>query len=121
MATRPLPPFREFLVHAARGLAAATALLGSGLGIGMVGYRYVVGLSWTDAFLNAAMLLSGEGPLAPTPTTAGKLFAGAYAIFGGIVFVTAAATALAPPVQRFLHRFHLEREVADGPPAGGPG
>ncbi len=113
----PLPPIESFLARVARGLALSVVLLGTGLGVGMVGYHYLVGLSWVDSFLNAAMLLSGEGPLAPTPTTGGKLFAGVYAIFGGIVFVTAAATALAPGMQRLLHRFHLsQQENDDAPP-----
>ena len=111
MPFRPLPPVREYLAHLALASLAALVLLGGGLGVGMAGYHWIVGLSWIDSFLNAAMLLSGEGPLAPTPTPAGKLFAGAYAIFGGIVFVTAAAAALSPSVLRVLHRFHLARQT----------
>lgn len=113
MHVRPLPPVRVYLAHLARGAFTSLVLLGGGLGVGMAGYHWIVGLRWIDAFLNAAMLLSGEGPLAPTPTAAGKLFAGAYAIFGGIVFVTAAAAALSPGMVRLLHRFHLTRQTND--------
>jgi len=42
----------------------------------MAGYRGFEGLSWVDAFLNAAMILSGMGPAAELHTTEGKVFAG---------------------------------------------
>jgi len=89
-----------------------------GLGVGVLGYRWFEGLGWLDALLNAAMLLGGEGPVAPVRTAAGKLFASFYAIFGGIVFVTASGVLLAPAIHRFLHRFHLETTL---PPDQAPG
>jgi hypothetical protein len=113
---RPLPPRRLFFAHLLKGAGAGALLLGFGLGIGIVGYRYVVGLSWLDALLNAAMLLGGEGPVAPTPTAAGKIFASLYALFGGLIFVTVAGLLLAPVVHRFLHRFHLEVQDETAPP-----
>ena len=44
----------------------------------------------------------------------GKLFAGLYALYSGMVFLVVAAIALAPVVHRVLHRFHLE----DNGPSG---
>lgn len=79
------------------------------LACGMVGYRVFEGLSWIDAFVNAAMLLSGMGPLASPVTTGGKLFAGIYALYSGFVVLIAAAIAFAPVIHRFMHRFHLEQ------------
>ena len=38
----------------------------------MVGYRELMALSWIDAFVNAAMILSGMGPLAAPQTVAAK-------------------------------------------------
>ncbi|MGI9174894.1 MAG: hypothetical protein ACR2GR_06215 [Rhodothermales bacterium] len=114
---RPLPPVRHFWGRFFRGVAVASVLLGSALGIGVLGYRFLVGLSWLDALLNAAMLLGGEGPLAPTPTTAGKLFASFYALFSGLVFVTVAGLVFAPIVHRFLHRFHLDIRYPEEPPS----
>jgi len=78
------------------------------LGLGMAIYHWVEGLSWTDAFLNAAMLLGGMGPVDQLHTTAGKWLAGLYALFAGMVFLVVAGVMLAPMVHHVLHRFHLE-------------
>ena len=79
------------------------------LALGMAIYRGVEGLSWADAFLNAAMLLGGMGPVDRLQTTAGKWLAGGYALFAGLVFITVAGTMLGPVVHAVLHRFHLEQ------------
>lgn len=76
--------------------------------IGIVGYHEFEGMSWVDATVNAAMILGGMGPITELHTNAGKLFAAAYALFSGIVFLVAIAVLLAPAVHRFLHRFHIE-------------
>lgn len=95
---------RRVLWHA---LGAAGLVLGSLL-IGMAGYGYYERLAWLDAFLNAAMLLGGMGPIEEPQTAGGKLFAGLYALYAGIVFLVATAVVLAPMVHRLLHKFHWE-------------
>jgi len=75
-----------------------------------VGYHCLEQLPWIDAFLNAAMILSGMGPVATLQTNAGKLFAGCYALFSGIALITILGIIFAPVVHRFLHKFHLEDE-----------
>ena len=92
----------------ARSLMAGCSLLAVGLGIGMLGYHFLEKLSWLDAFADAAMILSGMGPLGPLQTSAGKLFAGFYALFSGLLFLTVAGIILAPLGHRLLHKFHLE-------------
>ena len=92
---------------AGRFLIAAGPIAFS-LAIGMLGYAKLEGLSWTDAFLNAAMLLGGEGPIWDPQTQGGKLFAGAYALFSGLLLVALAGYLLAPVFHRVLHRFHWE-------------
>ncbi len=105
---QPLLPRAAFLRRLLRyALAALLIILGS-LAIGMVGYHQFEGLAWIDAFVNAAMLLGGMGPVAELHTTAGKLFAGLYALYSGLVFLLVAGVLLAPIIHRFLHRFHLE-------------
>ena len=104
----PLLPRRDYYRRLTRHALIAAAFLGTGLFIGMAGYHFIEGLTWIDAFANAAMILSGMGPLDPIKTSAGKLFAGFYAIFSGIAFLTTVAVLLAPMVHRALHRFHLE-------------
>lgn len=74
----------------------------------MCGYHYFEKLSWLDSFLNAAMILGGMGPVNVLHTRAGKIFAGCYALFSGIVFLAVAGLLFAPLVHRLLHRFHLE-------------
>jgi hypothetical protein len=82
-------------------------VLAVALGIGMLGYHHLERMQWIDAFANAAMILSGMGPLAPLQTESGKLFAGLYALFSGLVFIAVAGLVLAPALHRLLHRFHL--------------
>ena len=78
--------------------------------IGMGGYHYFEGLDWLDAYLNAAMLLGGMGPVDPIRTTGGKVFAGLYALYAGMIVIVAAGILIAPAFHRFLHRFHLEED-----------
>jgi len=91
--------------------AVAALLVLGALGIGMLGYHELEDFSWIDAFLNASMILGGMGPVNELHTEAGKLFAGLYALFSGLVFLVGAGLVLAPMVHRLLHRFHFE---ADG-------
>lgn len=92
-------------------VSRAFALLPLGIGtlsMGMAIYHWVEGLPWADAFLNAAMLLGGMGPVDPLRTTAGKWLAGFYALFAGLVFLVLAGVMLAPVFHHVLQRFHLE-------------
>jgi hypothetical protein len=91
---------------AAIGLWLAITFVG--LVIGMAGYAGFEGMSLADAYVNAAMILSGMGPVGELKTTAGKIFAGSYAIFSGLVIVIATGFVLAPIFHRILHRFHVE-------------
>jgi hypothetical protein len=94
----------------ARSLVLAFAMVLVSLGIGMAGYHGFEGLPWLDAFLNAAMILSGMGPVAPLQTHGGKLFAGCYALFSGLALISVVAVIFAPLFHRFLHKFHLEAD-----------
>lgn len=89
------------------------ALAGVGLIIGVAGYAGFEGMSLVDAFVNAAMILSGMGPVEPLKTSAGKIFAGCYAIFSGLIIVIATGFVLAPIFHRVLHRFHVETTKND--------
>ena len=110
---KALLPRRAFYARMARSLALAFAIVVVSLGIGMAGYHGFEGLSWLDAFLNAAMILSGMGPVAQIQTTGGKLFAGCYALFSGLALITTLAVIIAPLFHRFLHRFHMEADTRD--------
>jgi hypothetical protein len=104
----PLLPRARFLQRVLRHSSIAAGVLLFSLGLGMLGYHVFEGLGWVDSFANAAMILSGMGPLTPINTEAGKLFIGAYALFSGVVFLTTVGFFLMPIIHRVLHRLHLE-------------
>ena len=110
---KPLPSRAVFARHVGRNTILAAAILAVSLGIGMAGYHGLEGLSWLDAFLNASMILAGMGPVGELHTPGGKFFAGCYALFSGVAFLTTAAIMLAPITRRFLHRMHLDIETQD--------
>ena len=112
MRPPPLPPRTAFLAHVAQNFAIGGGIIAACLGLGVLGYHEAVGLPWLDALLNAAMILTGMGPVSAVATAGGKLFASCYALFSGIAFPSAVGVLFAPVVRRFLHRFHLE--FADG-------
>ena len=103
-------PSRRFARRLVTHAAAALGLLAVSLAIGMCGYVAFEHLSWIDAFLNASMLLGGMGPVDPPKTSAGKLFAGLYALYSGLVFIVTAAVLFAPLLHRVLHRFHVDEK-----------
>jgi len=103
-----------FATRLARAALLWLAIAMVGLAIGMAGYAYFEGMSIADAYVNAAMILSGMGPVTELKTTAGKIFAGSYAIFSGLVIVIATGFVLAPIFHRVLHRFHVEQGKGGG-------
>jgi hypothetical protein len=50
----------------------------------------------------------------------GKLFAGLYALYSGMVFLVVVGIVVAPVFHRILHRFHLE-DASRGTPGERPG
>lgn len=97
--------------HMLRGALVVLPFIGLVLVLGMFLYHYVEELPWADAFLNAAMLLGGMGPVNPLRTTAGKWLAGIYALIAGLGVIVLAGVMLAPVIHHVLQRFHLdERE-----------
>jgi hypothetical protein len=95
---------RRLALHA----AAAGGLIAVSLLVGMWGYAHYEGLDGRDSFLNASMILGGMGPVDMPRTPDGKVFAGIYALYSGIVFLVTAGILLAPVVHRAMHRFHWE-------------
>jgi hypothetical protein len=106
--SHPLLPRRVFLRRLSKSVGLMALLIGVALGIGVVGYHALAGLGWIDSVLNASMILSGMGPVGDLRTDGAKLFASAYALFSGVVFLSAFGIVGAPILHRFLHRFHLE-------------
>ncbi|MEA2762596.1 MAG: hypothetical protein QOD47_1880 [Gemmatimonadaceae bacterium] len=111
---RAMPPRSHYMRGILHNTAIAGGLIGGGLAIGMIGYHGLGQMSWLEAFYYSSMILAGEGPPTdPVSITAQALprlhlFAGFYALFSGVTFITTVGVLLAPAVHRFLHRFHLE-------------
>ncbi len=109
-----MPPRAHFVAHIVRSFTIAATAIGGGLFLGMAGYHGFGRMSWQESFYYASMILSGEGPpVDPVALSAVQLghlhvFAGFYALFSGVTFITMVGVLLAPALHRFLHRFHLE-------------
>jgi hypothetical protein len=99
------PFYHRFLL----ALGLSGGLITGSLGVGILGYHFFAGFNWVDSLLNAAMILTGMGPVNPLSSDTAKFFASAYALFSGVVFITATGILLAPIFHRVLHRFHLEQ------------
>jgi hypothetical protein len=107
---RSEPLLAPALFYRRLGLHALLAggLMGGSLVAGVLGYHLTEGFSWLDSLVNASMILGGMGPVDTLHTDAGKLFASAYALFSGIVFLVTAGILIAPAAHRLLHRVHLD-------------
>ncbi len=106
--TQKVIPRATFAIRMARALGLWFALTMGGLAVGMIGYAWTEGMGFADAFVNAAMILSGMGPVSELHTTGGKIFAGCYAILSGLIIVVGMGFILAPIAHRVLHRFQVE-------------
>ena len=106
--SEPVAQLPRFLRRQLRSLGVGVLLILAALFVGMLGYHQLVGISWIDSYLNAAMILSGMGPMAAPASFAGKFFAGTYALFSGIAVLAIAGVIAAPLVHRFLHRLHCD-------------
>ncbi|MGB0131365.1 hypothetical protein [Chlorobium sp.] len=113
--SRPIPAGR-FILRIAGHAGLAFLLIGISLLIGIAGYMRTEQMTLLDAFLNAAMLLGGMGPVKTEGLSAnGKLFAGLYALYAGLVFIAVMSIMLAPVVHRIMHRLHWEDREDDTP------
>ena len=94
------------------GLFAGVAVLivMFALSVGVAGYHWIAGFDWLDALLNASMILTGMGPVGELRTPAAKIFASAYALFSGLIFITVMGIIMTPVVHRVMHQFHVEEE-----------
>jgi hypothetical protein len=107
--------FPRFIGRIGRSFLTALSIVAVALLLGTVGYHYFGELHWLDAELNAAMILTGMGPVNPMNTPAAKIFASAYALFSGVVFLTSMGIVLAPVFHRVVHKFHLAADADEAP------
>ena len=104
----PIISPQQFRLRIFSYLAIASSIIATSLLIGMIGYHTFEAMNWLDSFLNAAMILGGMGPVNELHTSAGKFFAGCYALYSGLVFLVTAGLIFGPLVHRLLHKFHFD-------------
>ena len=110
--TDPLLPIGKFRLRVLTHAAVGFCLILASLSLGVLGYHHFEHLSWLDSLLNASMILGGMGPVNPVLTAGGKVFASAYALFSGVIFLIIVGVMMAPVGHRLLHSLHLEADKA---------
>jgi hypothetical protein len=108
MTKKPLLPPQEFARRMMLSFLVGLVIILFSLLMGILGYRLLEKMTWTDSFVSAAMILSGMGPAFPIHSQAGKIFAGLYSLYSGVAFILSCGIIFAPIVHRFLHFVHLE-------------
>ena len=108
-----LAPRSVFIKRVIASLAIALALSAAALMIGMAGYHHLAGFNWVDSLLEASMILGGMGPFNQLPNDQAKIFASAYALFSGLMFIAVMGLVLSPVVHRILHKFHVDEKDVD--------
>ena len=103
-----LLPINIFIKHLIRSTLMGLMVIIISLFVGMWGYHHFERMGWIDSFANAAMILSGMGPLGNLQTDQGKLFAAFYALYSGLALILIVGIIFAPVIRRFLHKFHLD-------------
>lgn len=111
--TEPLASREVFAGRLFRSVLFGALLVAITLFVGMAGYHCFENLSWLDSFVSASMIMSGMGVLAAPVSVSGKLFAGSYALFCGLILIAATAIAFTPIIHRFLHLMHADDEEAE--------
>lgn len=106
--SQPLAPRPKWRRRIGISIALAGAIISIALTIGILGYHFIAALPWIDALVEAAMILSGMGPISALSGNAAKVFAAFYALFSGLVFIGTASILVAPWIHRVLHRLHVE-------------
>lgn len=107
---QPLASSRIFYQRVLKNLLVASGIIMICLIIGIIGYHYLADALWIDALHNAAMILSGMGPVIQIDSTKGKLFSSVYALFSGVIFIANIGFILTPAIHRLFHRLHLEEK-----------
>ncbi len=103
-----IAPTHIFVRRFLRNLIIGSAVMLFSLGLGMLGYSHFEKMNWVDAYVNASMILSGMGPVDVLHTEGGKLFAGTYALFSGIIFLVVIAVIIAPVFHRVMQKFQIK-------------
>ncbi len=107
--SQPLLSRTQWLLRLLRSMRLAGMVVGVSLLAGILGYHFMGGMNGVDSFLEASMILGGEGPIAPLQNDTVKIFASLYALFSGFVLLAAAGIVIAPILHRLMHHFHQDK------------
>lgn len=105
----PVIPWPAFVRRMLRHGRYVLEIVAASIALGMVGFHFLALEGWVDSFLNSTMLLGGMGPVGEIRSTAGKMFAGIFALYAGLVFIAAFALLIAPALHRLLHKHNAEK------------
>jgi UPF0716 family protein affecting phage T7 exclusion len=108
--SQPLAHRRVFLQRLGLNVLVALVVIAASLFGGMLIYREAAGMSWVDSFLNASMILSGEGPVDRLESDTAKILAGLYALYAGLLVIIITGLVLVPVFHRVLHGLHVPDE-----------
>jgi len=111
-----LAPIRVFVWRIVSSVAVGVLTIGGALLIGIAGYHWIAGFGLIDSILEASMILGGMGPVNTLPNQAAKVFASAYALFSGLVFIGVMGIVLSPVMHRLMHKFHLDQGKSKSAP-----
>ena len=101
-------PVPVFIKRLALCFGTALLLILIALFLGIAGYHWIAGFTWIDSLLNASMILGGMGPVNLLTNAGSKIFASAYALFSGLVFIAVMGVVFSPLLHRMLHKFHMD-------------
>lgn len=104
-----LAPIRVFVWRLISSIGMGLCIIGGALIIGIAGYHWIAGFDLVDSILEASMILGGMGPVNPLTSSGAKLFASAYALFSGLIFIGVMGVVLSPIMHRLMHKFHLDK------------
>jgi len=105
-----LAPLSVFIRRLLYALFFGGSIVAVALFLGIAGYHWIAGFGWVDSLLEASMILGGMGPINPLSSNGAKLFASAYALFSGLVFIAIMGVILSPVIHRIMHSFHIDEQ-----------
>jgi hypothetical protein len=110
-----LAPLSVFIWRLVSSVGVGLAMIGGALVIGIAGYHWIARFGWVDSILEGSMILGGMGPVNALPSDEAKLFASAYALFSGLIFIGVMGVVLSPIMHRLMHKFHLDQNTSQTP------
>ncbi len=106
--SQPLASLTTFYTRVGKNLLIGGSILILYVVIGAIGYHVCGRLDWVESIYNAAMIASGMGPVDPLPTDGAKIFASAYAVVSGVIFIGMFGYIASPIFHRIFHKLNIE-------------